>query len=179
MRLEQATFSRSRCRPKQDFAILAIRSIAMPANDSNSDTYKHFDNIRRSAEYCETFSFDNRLAFAHIATTRFDITSVFQLAQFIRFGTHMLAIHATRASNLVSTSWVEQTFATSQFKASQRPRTTRDPEIYRLLDSIRRSTDFCETFSFKHNVDIETSKSRTIAIGDIATLADMSLSMPD
>ena len=48
-----------------------------------------------------------------------------------------------------------------------------------LCDSIRRSTDICETFSLEHSVDIDTSKSRIIAIGDIATLANVSLIPPD
>ncbi len=43
---------------EQNFAIFAIRSIAMPANDYNSDIYKLYDNIGRSADYCETFSFE-------------------------------------------------------------------------------------------------------------------------
>ncbi len=47
-----------------------------------------------------------------------------------------------------------------------------------LCNSIRRRTDFCDIFRFEHNADIKTSKSRIIAIGDIATLADISLSTP-
>ena len=39
--------------------------------------------------------------------------------------------------------------------------------------------DNCETFSFEHSVDIDASKSRNIAIGDIATFANMALSPHD
>ena len=49
-----------------------------------------------------------------------------------------------------------------------------DNDSHMLCDSIRRSADICETFSFDHSVDIDTSKSRVIA-----TLANMSLIPPD
>ena len=39
--------------------------------------------------------------------------------------------------------------------------------------------DICETFSFEHRFDIDTSGSRNIAIADIATFANMSLSPRD
>ena len=54
-----------------------------------------------------------------------------------------------------------------------------DNDTYMLCDSIRRSADICETFSFEHSVDIDTSKSRNIAIADIATFANMSPSPRD
>ena len=54
-----------------------------------------------------------------------------------------------------------------------------DNDTYMLCDSIRRSADICKTFSFEHSVDIDTSKSRNIAIADIATFANMSLSPRD
>ena len=73
---------------EHNLAVFAIRSIAMPANGSNSDTYELYDNIRRSADHCETFSCEKSLAFAHIATTRFSITSVLKLAHFIRSDSH-------------------------------------------------------------------------------------------
>ena len=47
-----------------------------------------------------------------------------------------------------------------------------DNDTYMLCDSIRRSIDI-------FNVDIDQSKSRNIAIGDTATLANISLSPPD
>ncbi len=64
------------------------------------------------------------LAFAHIATARLNITSVLKLAHFIRSGSLIPAVHATRASSLVSiTLLAEQIFATTPFKASQCPQT--------------------------------------------------------
>ncbi len=50
-------------------------------------------------------------------------------------------------------------------------------DAFRLCDSIRQTTDFCETLSFEHNVNVETPKSRSI--GDIATFLNVSLSTLD
>ncbi len=74
---------------EQKFAIFVTRSIAMPANDYNSDTYNLYYNIRRSADYCETFSVGNALHL-HTSprTTRFNITSVLKLDRFIRSDSH-------------------------------------------------------------------------------------------
>ena len=54
-----------------------------------------------------------------------------------------------------------------------------DNDTDMICDSIRRSADICETFSFEHRFDIDTSGSRNIAIADIATFANMSLSPRD
>ena len=54
-----------------------------------------------------------------------------------------------------------------------------DSDTYMLCNIIRRTADICGTFSFEHSVDVDTSKSRNIAIVDIAKTANMSLSPRD
>ena len=50
---------------------------------------------------------------------------------------------------------------------------------YMLCDSMRRSADIYENFSFEHSVDIDTWGSPNIVIADIATFANMSLNPRD
>ena len=117
-------------------------------------------------------------AFAHVATARLNITSVFKLAHFVRSGSHGDSCDLSKQLSLDHSAG-RAAFRNIAIQSIAMPANDSNSNMYTLRDSIRRNIDFCETFSCKHNVDIETSRSRSIAIGDIATLANMSLSMPD
>ena len=128
-------------------------------------------------EFC---SWQKSLAFAHIATTRLNLTLVLKLAHFIRSDAHSTATHATRARSLFAiTLQAEQIIATLRFESSQYPRSAQITMLICSATIIRRSADVCVTFSFEHSVDIDTSKSHNIAIADISTFANFSLSPRD
>ncbi len=65
--------------------------------DRDTKTWKK-NNAKKNREECSVWQ--KTLAFAHIATTWRNITSVLKLAQFIRSGRRIMASHATRASNI-------------------------------------------------------------------------------
>ena len=108
-----------------------------------------------------------RLAFAHIATTRLDITSVLKLAHFIRSGGHSTATHATRARSFFAiTLQAEQFFAILRFGPSQHPRSA---HITVLVCS---ATAFDEVLTFAKlsaSSTVLTSTHRNLAISRFVT----------
>ncbi len=85
------------------YCIILLGDMAIPKNR------KKEENGNKNRKVCSVWQ--KTLAFAHIATTCLNITSVLKLAHFIRYGSHMVAIYATRASSCFSiTVPAEQNF---------------------------------------------------------------------